>query len=264
MSRLVQLLDDVLAGRRIIRDPATVRLLTQFAPHRIGELERLQGANSSVVLNPMTIDKEDTATKSHADQDSSIRLTRNEMEAILRQERPATIEEIEWLIAHGNDHNVQLSDTEELELQNVAARLLASRHIAEVRARQQNDEFIVKTLGTYRTEYGDLTRAEVEQLEAIRVKALQAIAKCDDHQKWRCACWRSAREELFELRCVSGEGRAVSMGALAVWNSIDAVASDRPPLQKSIADQQDGPPGIIYNWRHFKAPEYVEAVTKEN
>lgn len=262
MARLAQLLDDVLARRRTIKHPVTFRLLRQFAPDRITELDRLQSACSASPSNPTTIDKEDCAKRTHTEQ-SSIRLTRNEMEAIMNQQRATTAEEIEWLIAHGDDHNVQLSETEELELQNIAARLLASRHVAEVRARQCNDEFIAQTVGTFRTKYGDLSRAEVEQLEAIRLNALQAIQKCDDHQKWRCPCWKAAREALFELRCIAGEGSAVSMGALAVWNTIDAAARDRPDMRNSNTDQQDSPPGIIFNWRHFKSPEYTESVIGE-
>lgn len=259
MAILAELLAEVLAGRRTVKHPLTFRLLRQFAPERAAELNELEAA-SRVAPIPMTLEEEDSAKNARTKQQTPIRLTRNEMEAILRRQRPTTVEEIEWLIAHGDDHNLQVSQTEELELQNLAARLLASKHISDVRARQQNDEFIAKTIGTYRTEYGDLTRAEVEQLEAIRARAVQAIAKCDNHQKWRCACWRSAREELFDLRSIEKEGSAVSLGALAVWNTIDAVARARSPAQNTVTDQHDGPPGIIYNWRHFKASEYTEEI----
>ena len=261
MAVLNQLLDEVLAGRRTVRHPSTFRLLRRFAPEKTTELNKLEAQdlssrNASAIV-------ENNSQQSHVGNHASIRLTRNEMEAVLGQERPATVEEVEWLLAHSDDHNVQMSETEELELQNVAARLLANRHIADVRARHHNDEFIAQTLGTFRTEYGDLLGAEIDQLEAIRSKAVQAIEKCDDHEKRRCKCWRSAREALFDLRCIAGEGSPVAMGALAVWNSVEAVARDRPRVQDSIT-QQDGPPGIIYNWRHFKSPEYVEAISKEN
>ena len=261
MAILDQLLDDVLAGRRSMSDPSTFRLLRRFAPQKTAELNELE----ATVMSPRnsTAMEKNNSKQSHAALGTSIRLSRNEMEAILSQERPTTLEEVEWLLAHVDDYNVQMSETEELELRNVAARLLANRHIADVRARHHNDEFIANTVGTFATEYGDMTRDEVDQLETIRVKAIQAINICDDHQKWRCACWRSAREELFELRSNTGEGTAVSMGALAVWNSIDAVARDRPHVQNTIADRQEGPPGIIYNWRHFKSPEYMEAVIGE-
>src|SRR5215469_9372530 len=221
MAILDQLLDEVLAGRRVVTHPFTFRLLRRCAPHKATKLNDLE-AQAMASHNSSAI--QESPERSLVMKPSSIKLTRNEMQAILRQERPSTVEEVEWLLAHGDDHNVQMSETEELELQNVAARLLANRHITDLRARHHNDEFIAHTLGSFRTEYGDLSRAEIDQLEAIRTKAIQAIEKCKDHKKWRCDCWRSAREALFDLRCIAGEGSPIAMGALAVWNSIEAVA----------------------------------------
>jgi hypothetical protein len=89
------------------------------------------------------------------------------------------------------------------------------------------------------TRYGDLTQAEISSVEAIRIQAMKAIHQCKDHRRERCSCWRSAREALFELRCQTGEGTAISMAALAVWNTIEAVARDRPQ-QSSNKDQGGG------------------------
>lgn len=254
MSRLTKLLDDVLAGRTQLQDPLSFRLLREYAPDKTDDLKRLeQEALERQQPKPMT----------NQQFPSPIRLTRNEMEAMLSGQRPATIEEVEWLLVHGDQHNVQLSETEELELRNVAARLLANRHIADARTKNHNAEFIAKTIGTFTTEYGDLTRDEVENLESIRVRAVKAIHDCKDHRRERCACWKPTREELFDLRCKAGEGTPVSMAALAVWNSVEALARDRPQ-QPSSNDQTEGLPGIVYNWRYHKCPDYISTIKGEN
>lgn len=51
-------------------------------------------------------------------------LNHDDVEAILENRRAATIEELEWLLQHANDVAVLLSNTEELELRNLAARNL--------------------------------------------------------------------------------------------------------------------------------------------
>ena len=170
------------------------------------------------------------------------------------------MDEIEWLLAHADHHEVLLSETEEMGLRNIAARILANKHIAEVRREQHNEAFIAQTLGTYSTQYGDLAREDISRLEAIRVQALQSIQKCNDHQRERCVCWKHARQALFDLRCIAGEGSPIAMAALAVWNTVEEVARSRPRVEHSIAEQEDGMPGIVYNWRHFRSPEYVEAI----
>jgi hypothetical protein len=61
----------------------------------------------------------------------TIHLIRNDVAGILHHGQPATIDEIEWLLAHGEDPQIMLSYVEETGLRNVATRILA-------------DEFIVK------------------------------------------------------------------------------------------------------------------------
>lgn len=255
MNRLQLILADVLAGRKQLKEPQSFHLLSEYAPGSKAELDRLEG-------EARNHQERELMGKVKPQSPSSIRLTRHDLDAILHERRITTIEEVEWLLAHAGDNDLQLSEVEELELRNVAARLLASRHIADTRMRNQNDEFIAKTIGTFATQYSDLSQEEIAKLEAIRVQAVKAVNDCKEHKTHRCVCWKAAREALFNLRCEAGAGTPVSMAALAVWNSVESSARDRP--QQNITHQAEPPPGIVYNWRHFKGdPEYIQSKLQE-
>jgi hypothetical protein len=127
-----------------------------------------------------------------------------------------------------------------------------------------NEEFIAKLLGTYRTVYGDLSRSEVARIESIRIEAERSIAACKQHKKERCRCWARAREELFELRRSVGEKTPLAISALALWNSLEALARNRLKRQdhQATESEPDVQPGIIYNWRHFKCPDYMNQILR--
>jgi hypothetical protein len=253
MSHLQNLLDEVLSGRRVIHDPATFCLLRRFAPDKAVELNALEAQTGRRQTNdaPAT---QNTVRKATND----IHLTRNDVERILHHGQPATIEEVDWLLAHANDLQIMLSYVEETELRNVATRMLADRHVLEARARSRGDEVIERTLGTFRTPYGDLSQGEVAHLEQVRLKAIQAIKTCMEHQRQRCACWKDAREALFEIRRAAGEKSAFGMAALAVWNSIEEFARCRTDPTNNQSSEP--PPGIMYNWRAYKCPEYMASL----
>lgn len=251
MTRLQSILEDVLAGRKQLAQPSSFNLLREYAPDKKSELDRLEQAAIAQKESELMAKKGTVVPQ-------SIRLTRNDLDAILHERRVTTVDEVEWLLAQAGEHNLQLSEVEELELRNVAARLLASRHIADARMKNHNEEFIARTIGTFSTQYGDLSESEIAALEAIRQQALKSIRDCREHKSDRCACWKRAREALFNLRNEVGPGTPVSMAALAVWNSVEAFARDRP--KPSTADQTEALPGITYNWRHFKCPEYMQSL----
>ena len=159
---------------------------------------------------------------------------------------------------------------EDFDLRQAASKLAAQTRQSAERRRPPNpaDEFITKTLGVFQTTYGDLSRAEVEQLNGIRMRAAQAIQNCQKHDKERCRCWADARTELFELRRRAGEKSAVGMGALAVWNSLEALATTRdrqqeqfpqtnvsgmsPQVQLEVTGRAVNP----YNWRFWRSSTY--------
>jgi hypothetical protein len=255
MSHIQTLLDDVLSGRRVIHDPATFRLLRQFAPDKTGELDELEAQTGKTQINAATA-TENTMPKPR----NTIHLTRNDLEGILHHGQSATIDEVEWLLSHANDPRLMLSYTEEAELRNVATRLLADRHITEARA--GNNEFIARNLNTFATPYGDLSRTEVARLEQIRLKAIQAVKSCTDHQRQRCVCWKDAREALFEIRRAAGEKSAFGMAALAVWNAIEEFARKRTEPKNN--QPSEPPPGIMYNWRAYKCPEYMASLQQQS
>ena len=86
-------------------------------------------------------------------------LDHDDVQAILENRRATTLDELEWLLQHTNDVTVLLSNTEELELRNVAARKLADRHLAH--RFDPSDEFLARHVGVFRTQYGDLSAPEI-------------------------------------------------------------------------------------------------------
>jgi hypothetical protein len=112
MSHHIQtLLDDVLSGRRVIHDPATFRLLRKFAPDKTAELNELETQAHKIQTNAAPA-AQNTMPKPR----NAIHLTRNDLEGILHHGQSATIDEVEWLLAHANDPLLMLSYTEETEL----------------------------------------------------------------------------------------------------------------------------------------------------
>lgn len=196
-------------------------------------------------------------------------LTRASLEDILNNRRRPTMVEICWLLAHARDYELQLTSGEEEELRRMAARIQAEARLPAATRQATSDDFVVKTLGTYRTAYGDLSQSDIARLEAIRTEAERGIARCQDHKKERCRCWMGAREALFELRR-AGDKSPLGIAALAVWNSIEALARNRnieppppppPPLSpQAQADIFGTPVPNVYNWRYYKSPTYLDHI----
>lgn len=247
MKHLQRLLDDVLSGRRIIADNQTFKLLRRFAPDKEGELRCLEAE----AMSRQCVEQASPTRKGERGSASnSLPLTRDDLHAILEHRRITTVDEVEWLLAHGND--LRISSTEKVELRQMASRLRADQHCPGARNGDRTDEFIAQVLGTFRTPFGDLSREEVTRLESIRVRAVRAIQDCDQHHKENCRCWADARTQLSELRR-SGDKTPAGAAALAVWNSIEDVTRNRH-LESPNTEQTEGPPGIIYNWRYYKTP----------
>ena len=195
----------------------------------------------------------------------SLKLTRDDVDQILANKRSATVEEIEWVLSHCNDARLSISSVDEYHLRHIAARALADQHVAQIRRGiDPSEEFEVKTLGLYPTQYGTLTAEEVQRLEAIRMKATAAIRDCAEHKRERCRCWAEAREQLYVIRRDFGEKSAMGMAALAVWNSVESLARSRsdpppqPPVVLNISPQVasdilGGPAPNPYSWRGYKS-----------
>lgn len=75
-------------------------------------------------------------------------LTRTDLEAILKRRRATTVDELESVLAHRNDRQLQFSETEELELRTVCAKLPDRQHRAALRnGWEQAEEFVAQILG---------------------------------------------------------------------------------------------------------------------
>jgi hypothetical protein len=240
---LRQLLDDVLSRRRIVGDPATFALLRKFAPGKAAELNELEAEAIARKAAPEHRVTEDAP------------VSREALQEILLHHRVASIEEIESLLARGN-----LSIAEARALRHLAAQLIADKRNARLANRNQNDEWIAKVLGTFRTPFGDLTQAEVTALESIRIQATHAIQGCQEHKKNRCRCWADARTRLFELR-MAGDKSPLGVAALAVWNSLESLASTYKPPEPEPPEPRYSPPRTDipnselmtpFNWRYWK------------
>ncbi len=266
MTFLRQLLDDVLDGRRVVNDRATFNLLRQIAPDKAAKLNTLEGEaigrRTIRFITPVDRLKsimeerhERTVKPQPTAAETDHPLTRTDLEEILARRKVPTTEHIERLLSVARE--LRLTSTEADELRSIAARLQADARLARISRQAHNEEFIANILGTYRTVYGDLSQAQVMHLEGIRTRGVSAIKACQDHNKDRCRCWAFAREELFESRSKAGEKSAIGMAALAVWNTIESFARNRDQHAKVPTESEPGlQPGITYNWRHFKCPEY--------
>lgn len=272
MSLLHNLLDDVLSGRKVISDRAAFDQLRQSFPDKANELNRLEGdaiarRSEHFITSVERLRREldqpgSSSAQPSASTTPSAQLTRVDLEDILKKRRSPTMAEIDWFLTHAKEYELRLSTSEEYELRQLAARMQAQARLATVVNQAQSEEFIARVVHTYRTAYGDLTQAEVDQLESIRTKAEQAIRSCKDHQKERCRCWSAAREMLFNLRQKVSDRSPLGISALALWNTIEALARNRNVESQTSPPMTEPAPGIIYNWRHFKSPEYVNEVLR--
>ena len=266
---LSDLLNDVLAGRRVVNDRATFDFLRQIAPDKTTQLNRLEGEaigrRSVHFISPVERirrqmeEPQQTPAPVPSPTHTPEKLTRADLEDIIAQRKSTTMTQIEWLLAHARDYELRLTSNEEDQLCAMAARIQADVRLACATRQAVNEEFIAKLLGTYRTVYGDLSPSEVARIESIRIEAERAIAACQQHKKDRCRCWAPAREQLFELRRNVGERTPLGVSAHALWNSLEALAPDRHTGAHSTPSIDSEPgvqPGIIYNWRHFKCPDY--------
>jgi hypothetical protein len=132
---LHHLLTDVLAGRKQIEDRFTFDLLRQVAPDKTEQLNHLEGEAIARRTQPTMIAVErirremqrksvhenppPDSNSSKPEKPVPIKLTRADLEEILHCRRPAKLDEIEWLLAHARDYQLQLSSVEELELRNL-------------------------------------------------------------------------------------------------------------------------------------------------
>ena len=282
MTYLRELLDDALSGRRTINDRATFDLLRQIAPDKAEQINRLEGEAISRRTMPtittverikheMEQPQQTTPTPPGSPVTPPIqKLTRADLTDILQKRRAATMTEIEWFLANARDHPLQLTSGEEHDLRAMAARIQAQAIVTSVTRQALNDEFVAQVLGTYRTVYGDLPQSDVARLEKIRAEAERAIATCERHEKERCRCWSSAREQLFDLRRNAGDKTPLGISALAIWNTLESLARNRkiettaPPTAtlspQAQADISGAPVPNAYNWRYWKAPAYLDHV----
>ena len=187
-----------------------------------------------------------------------IKLTRLDLEAILRKRRGVTLAEIEWFLGHSKDYRILLTNVEENELRSLAIKLCVEARNATTR-RTASEEFLVRNVGVYATPYGDLNESEVRQLNTIHLAASRSIQVCDHHQRERCDCWRDARERLYELR--QSDRSAVSTAALAVWNSIESIARSAKRDTQPLTEPEIQAGFTPFNWRHYKSdPQYAPPI----
>jgi hypothetical protein len=241
MSHLRELLDDVLSRRRAINDRSTFDLLRHIAPDKTRELNDLEGEAISrrtlptiTAVERIKLELESRSPKQGESepvhQDPTVALTRTDLDDILQGRRYASPSELEWLLSHKRE--LRIDSRTEFDLRAIASKLSAkARQSDQRRPASPADEFITKTLGIFQTAYGDLTRDDVEKVESVRRSAAKAIFECRNHTVDRCRCWAFARTDLYQIRVLMGEKSALGIAALAVWNSLDALAATpRPEL----------------------------------
>jgi hypothetical protein len=262
VTYLRRLLEDVLAGRVVVNDAYTFRLLRTAFPDKdkqLGDLEgQAIGRRTQAVMTPVErIYREMKGTAPPAQQASTsapdarpepnLNLTKKDAEEIVAERRPASLEEIEWLLRHAQDYRLRLSNDNVYSLRRIASRLSAQARSGG-QGVDPSVEFLVTVLGHLPTEHGTLERSEVEQLRAIRFTAARAIQACTHHMSERCRCWSDARTALYAIRCRAGEASPLGIAALRVWENLEQLAA----ASRDTAPQPETPYRNWQSWKYWR------------
>jgi hypothetical protein len=125
-----------------------------------------------------------------------IELTKADVTGIIQRKRSSTPEELEYVLAHSQEHGVTSWQASEIRLDLTIAMAQRSRG-ANGRKEDPNLKFISQTLGLVPTPHGLIDRSFIENV--LRAAA-QNIQRCRRHLPPSCACWSSQRAILRESR----------------------------------------------------------------
>jgi hypothetical protein len=160
-------------------------------------------------------------------------LTRADVERILHHQRKATPEELQTIINNGKRFRLTDSERSELSVQLTVA-------MAALRARAQgrvddHGSLMLQKLGYAVTPWGLLANRLF--FEQTFKAATAAIQRCNRHHAPRCACWRDARETLWQIQNHYGIKSPEAHVATRMYESLEELevaARSEPALPTSL------------------------------
>jgi hypothetical protein len=150
-----------------------------------------------------------------------IHLDGADVDAILKRKRAASVEELEWAIAHANELHLRPWQRDQIGVE--LTLVLANR----ARPKPTTPEFFYHTLGITQTPVGLLhDRGWVDQ----ELKAgAQAIFDCRRHSPPRCKCWRATRERLWDIQDNFGAASPEAWATVQLWTIFEELEfAERP------------------------------------
>jgi hypothetical protein len=161
-----------------------------------------------------------------------VTLTRADVDGIIQRSRGASVEDLEYAIAHAKD--LILTDGERNQLGVDLSVVIAQRiRGLDGRRRDHPSDRLIHDLGYAQTPFGLLyDRASFQRQMQSGSKA---IAECRRHMPPHCSCWRDAREALWFIRSSFPERSAEAFAAMQVWESLEALElSSRPERREAL------------------------------
>jgi hypothetical protein len=153
-----------------------------------------------------------------------IALTRADVDAIIKRQRSASPNELQFMIDHARD--LGLTDGERNQIGVDLSIAMAQRaRQANSRRESPSTEFLSQVLGYAETPHGLIDRAWVNQ--QMRAGA-QAIARCSNHRPPECQCWSVSRAILWQASS-SGPKTPEGWAAVRVYEFLaDLELASRP------------------------------------
>jgi len=136
-------------------------------------------------------------------------LTRDDVNAILRRERGASLAELQQIITGNNGYRLTNREREQISLDLTIA--IAQARQNNGRPDNPNSTFIAQVMGLIETPFGLIERSFIRDL--LR-SGCQNIAGCKRHFPPACDCWSTQRSILLQAQSIhvakSPEGWAVA------------------------------------------------------
>jgi hypothetical protein len=124
-----------------------------------------------------------------------LKLTRADVDEIIQRKRPASGEELQFILDNAKDLRVTIGEKNQISVDLTVA---VARRARLVRGRREDpaSRFMSETLGLTETPYGLVSREWVNsQLQT----GAQAISRCRNHRP-PCQCWTASRVTLWQAQ----------------------------------------------------------------
>ena len=188
----------------------------------VSAVERLYQEISQASVPPQPAQKTEQPTEPT--------LTRADVDAIVQYKRGATPQQLQYILDHAADFQLQAWQRDKISLQltvAIAAKIRAAHGIRDA------NPFLYNTLRVVETPYGLLH--DREWAENLLKQGTRAIWQCKNHRPPRCNCWRPVRDVLWDVRVAYGDKSPESWVALRIWQTLeDLETASRPAPEPGV------------------------------